>query len=73
VSTQLAAAKQAKAMENLQLQNAHGLDLQLPLTYDEDDPVVSFCLDSTEEGVLYAATSSGMVHCFGKKVRGKTF
>lgn len=59
-------------MENLQLQNAYGSDLPLPLAYDEDDPVVSFCLDSTEEGLLYAATSSGTVHCFaqhGKKVR----
>lgn len=59
-------------MDNLQLQYAYGLDLPRPFVDDEDDPVLSFCLDSTEEGLLYAATQTGQVHCFeqhGKKVK----
>jgi hypothetical protein len=59
------------AMGNLQLQSVHALDLPTPAGCDEDDPVLAFCLDSTEEGLLYAATQAGAVLCFeqhGKKV-----
>jgi hypothetical protein len=58
-------------MDNLQLQYAYNIELNRADSEDEDDPVVSFCLDSTEEGVLYAASHTGTVQCFqqlGKKV-----
>lgn len=59
------------AMDNLQLQSVHALTLPTPVGGDEDDPVLAFCLDSTEEGLLYAATQASTVLCFeqhGKKV-----
>jgi hypothetical protein len=58
-------------MDNLQLQSAYALYLPRSTIDVEDDPVLGFCLDSTEEGLLYAATRSGTVQCFeqhGKKV-----
>jgi len=62
-------------MENLQLQYAYSWDLPRPVADDEDDPVVGFCLDSTEEGLLYTVTQAGTVECLerhGKKVRRRS-
>lgn len=62
------------ALENLQLQQAHVVDLPLELcqdTDDADDSVVAFCLDSTDEGVVYVVTRSASVQCLeqhGRKV-----
>lgn len=59
------------AMDNLQLQDARSCILSSSYVENEDDAVVAFCLDAIDEGVLYAVTRTGVVHCFrenGKKV-----